>query len=134
MKAKDKTGAKSDRAATKESARASRRRFTKTAAVALVAAPLASKVARAQTPRATPNPSREATAPPNPQPSPQQPQPPSPVALAYTEVARARFGEHLTPEELARVRRDFQDEVRTWERLRAVALKNSDEPDFIFRV
>ena len=107
----------------------SRRRFAKTVAAALVAAPIA-RAAVGQTPPAA----KEATAPPNPQPtpSPQQPPPPSPLALAYTEVARLRFGEKLTEEELTRLRRDMAGNLRAADALRAVKLKNADEPDFVF--
>ncbi|HLL75972.1 MAG TPA: hypothetical protein VK421_12010 [Pyrinomonadaceae bacterium] len=109
-------------------ASASRRRFAKTVAAALVAAPLAHVAG--QTPPAT----KEATAPPNPQPtpSPQQPPPPSPLALAYVEVARLRFGEKLSEEDVARLRRDVAGNLRAADALRAVKLKNSDEPDFVF--
>ena len=112
----------------------SRRRFTKTLAAAVIAAPAAASVARAQT---TPAP-RESKAPPNPQPSPtpaqapQGPPKPSPLAEAYAEAARLRFGEHLTPEQLDSVKRDLEGNVRTADRLRAAKLKNSDEPDFVF--
>jgi len=110
--------------------RTSRRQFTKSLTVALIAAP---SVALAQTPAA-----KEPKAPPNAQPTPAtttqtQPTPkPSPIAVAYAEVARARFGEKLTPEELERVRGDLEGNVRAAERLRTFKLKNSDEPDFVF--
>ena len=109
----------------------SRRSFAKTlAAAAFIAAP--ALAANAQTPPAT----TEPKAPPQPQPTPaQQPQgppAPSPLALAYFEVARQRFGERLTPEQLEAVKRDLEGNVRTAERLRASKLKNSDEPDFVF--
>ena len=116
-------------------ARTSRRRFTKTLAAAVIAAPAASSVARAQT---TPAPRQEPKAPPNPQPSPtpaqapQGPPKPSPLAEAYAEAARLRFGEHLTPEQLESVKRDLEGNVRTAERLRGFKLQNSDEPDFVF--
>lgn len=110
----------------------SRRRFTKTLAAALVAAPVA---ASAQTTPA----SRESKAPPNPQTTPtpaatqQPPAPkPSPVAEAYAQVAHARFGKQVNEEEFARVKRDLEGNVRSSERLSASKLKNSDEPDFIF--
>ena len=108
----------------------SRRKFAKTAVAALVAAPLARRAAPAQTPPAA----TEATAPPNPQPtpSPQQPPPPSPLALAYVEVARLRFGEKLSEEDLTRLRRDVVGNLRAADALRAVKLKNADEPDFVF--
>ncbi len=116
----------------------SRRRFTKTLAAALVAAPaVAASVTRAQ----TNPPAREPKAPPNPQTKPtpaaatpqQTPPPkPSPTAEAYAEVARARFGKNLSDEEFARVKRDLEGNVRSAERLAASKLQNSDEPDFIF--
>ena len=109
---------------------ASRRRFTKAMAAALVAAP--ALAANAQTPPA----SSEPKAPPQPQPTPAQtpqgPPPPSPLALAYFEVARLRFGASLKPEQLEAVKRDLEGNVRTAERLRSSKLKNSDEPDFVF--
>ena len=104
-------------------ARQSRRRFAKSVAAAIVAAPVAA--ARAQTPAAP----REPKAPPNPQPT---PTPPSPVAKAYADVARARFGSQVTDEEFKRIERDLEGNVRTAERLRASKLENWDEPDFIF--
>lgn len=103
---------------------ASRRQFVKTIAALAVAAPI---VATAQTPPAT----KEATAPPNPQPTP-TPQTVSPVAVAYGAVAEARFGSKLTAEQLASVKQDLEGNVRTAERLRALKLQNSDEPDFVF--
>ncbi len=109
------------------SARTSRRQFAQTIAAALVTAPLVSTTLSAQTPPAA---SKQAPAPPNPQPTP--PAAPSPVAGAYAEVARLRFGDKLAPDELARLKRDIEGNVRTAERLRAFKLKNADEPDFIF--
>jgi hypothetical protein len=107
--------------------RPSRRRFTKTLAAAALAAPVIA--ASAQTPPAA----KESKAPPNPQPAPQQEPPkPSPVALAYAEVARARFGDQLSAEQLEAVKRGLEGNVRTADRLRAFKLKNSDEPDFVF--
>jgi hypothetical protein len=111
-------------------ARTSRRQFGKTIAAALAAVPFAVKTMSAQTPPAA---TKQAPAPPNPQPTPAAPQnAPSPVAEAYAEVARLRFGEKLSADELARVKRDIEGNVRTAERLRASKLKNADEPDFIF--
>src|SRR5215212_11357448 len=105
---------------------ASRRRFTKTVAAAIAAAPLVSLMAKAQTP---PGKTKEPTAPPQPQPSPSpQPQKPSPVAEGYAQVARARFGEQVTPEQLEQIKKDLEGNVRIAERLRAVKLKNEDEP------
>jgi hypothetical protein len=107
--------------------RPSRRRFTKTLAAAALAAPVIA--ASAQTPPAA----KESKAPPKPQSTPQQEPPkPSPVALAYAEVARARFGDQLSAEQLEAVKRGLEGNVRTADRLRAFKLKNSDEPDFVF--
>jgi hypothetical protein len=108
--------------------RTSRRRFTKVAAAALFAAPLAaSRGGDAQTPA-----TKESTAPPNPQPTPTPAPKPSPVAEAYRGVARARFGPLVTDEEFKRIERDLEGNARTAERLRASRLQNSDEPDFVF--
>ena len=110
-------------------ARTSRRQFTKSIAATMLFAPLISSATTtgAQTPPAA---TKQAPAPPNPQPTPQNP--PSPVADAYAEIGRLRFGEKLTADELARMKRDIEGNVRTAERLRAFKLKNADEPDFIF--
>jgi predicted pyridoxine 5'-phosphate oxidase superfamily flavin-nucleotide-binding protein len=108
--------------------RPSRRSFAKTLAAAAIAAPALAAAASAQKPPAT----AEPKAPPNPLPTPQQPPKPSPTAEAYAEVARARFGEHISAEQLDAVKRDLEGNVRTAERLRAYKLQNSDEPDFVF--
>jgi hypothetical protein len=108
--------------------RASRRRFTQAVAATLACAPLAAAtLLHAQTP-ATP---KQAPAPPNPQPSP-TPATPSPVAVAYAEVARARFIRQVTPEQFELIRKDLEGNVRVAERLRAVKLNNGEEPDFVF--
>ncbi len=114
---------------------ASRRSFNKTIAATAIfaAAPLASSVARAQT---TPGTSKETPAPPKPQTTPAitaAAQKPSPLAEAYAEVARVRFGEQVTPAQLAQIKKDVAGMVRTADRLRAVKLQNADEPDFVFR-
>lgn len=110
------------------SQKTSRRQFAKSVAATLVTAPLAARLAKAQTP-AKP---KEATAPPNPQPGTTAQQKPSPLAEAYAEVARTRFGEKLTPEQLEQIKKDMDGNIRSSDRLRAVKLKNGDEPDFIF--
>lgn len=110
----------------------SRRRFTKTLAAAVVAAPVIATASRAQTPPAA----KEATAPPKPQTTPAQaaqtPPKPSPLAEAYAQAALIRFGEHMTPEQKETLSRDMEGNVRTADRLRAFKLQNSDEPDFVF--
>jgi hypothetical protein len=108
----------------------SRRRFAKTLAAAFVAAP--ALAASAQTPPATSEPKAPPQPPTTPAQQTQGPPAPSPLALAYFEVARQRFGQRLTPEQLEAVKRDLEGNVRTADRLRASKLKNSDEPDFVF--
>lgn len=115
------------KSSTHMSKQASRRQFTKSVATALITAPIAAQLAKAQTPTKP----KEAVAPPNPQPN-ATPQKPSPLAEAYAEVARARFGERLTPEQLEQIKKDLDGNVRSADRLRAVKLKNGDEPDFVF--
>ena len=108
-----------------------RRRFTKAVATAIAAAPFAA-AALTNSPHAqTPPANREPPAPPNPQPTP-TPQPPSPLAEAYGEVARVRFGDRLTADELARVKRSVAGKVRRGEDLGKSKLQNGDEPDFVF--
>lgn len=109
------------------SSRTSRRGFTKAVATTLVGAPLAGRLAQAQKPGG----SKEAPAPPNPQ-SAAQTQKPSPLAEAYAEVVRVRYGDRLTPEEFEQVKKDLEANLQASERLRAVKLKNEDEPDFMF--
>jgi hypothetical protein len=111
--------------------RLARRSFTKTVAAAMLAAPVLAASANAQTPPAK----AEPKAPPNPQPTPTPAQttpPPSPTAVAYAEVARVRFGDHLSAEQFESVKRDLEGNVRTADRLRTFKLKNADEPDFVF--
>jgi hypothetical protein len=107
-----------------------RRSFTKTVAVAMLAAPVI--VAHAQTPPAKSEPKAPPGAPPPPTPPQQPPPPPSALAVLYAAVAQVRFGEHLSKEELESVKRDLDGNIRTADRLRAFKLQNSDEPDFVF--
>ncbi|MBA2647472.1 MAG: hypothetical protein H0U81_11820 [Pyrinomonadaceae bacterium] len=114
------------------STRTSRRCFAKAvvaaAAVGVVSSASSSRT-RAQT---TPAP-KQSPAPPNPQPPPASaPTKPSPLAEAYAEVARARFGGKVSPEEFSRIKSDIESNLRTAERLAAFKLRNADEPDFVF--
>ncbi len=112
------------------SPKTSRRQFAKSVATTLVAAPLAASLVKAQTPTKP----KEATAPPVTQPAP-APQKPAPLVEAYEEVARVRFGEKLTPEQFAQIKKELNAYVGkdgTADRLRAIKLKNGDEPDFVF--
>ncbi len=111
----------------------SRRAFAKTVAVSLLAVPVASTLVQAQTatptPTTSPSPSPTPTSSPSPSPT---PRPPSPVAEAYFEVAKKRFGEFVTDEQLEQIKRDMEGNVRSAQALRNVKLQNSDEPDFVF--
>jgi hypothetical protein len=55
----------------------------------------------------------------------QTPAPPAPqVCLPYTQ--------HLTPDEIERIRKDFADATPYLETFRKFKLVNADEPDFTF--
>ena len=96
-----------------------RRQFALRMVGAVAAVPLAVSLAQSQTP-------------PAPQPSPPTNPSPSPVAVALLEVAKARFGQYLTPEEHERVLSSLNGSVGAADRLRTVKLQNSDEPDSVF--
>ena len=51
---------------------------------------------------------------------------------AFVAVVQAQSGKYLDAADLERIRADFKDYVPLLERLRAVKLSNSDEPDFTF--
>ncbi len=120
---------KSEQSLHEASERPTRRRFAKAIfAATIAAAPLASS-SDAQTPTAP----KQSPAPPNPQSPPASaPTKPSPLVEAYAAVARARFGEHVAPEEFERIRQDIEGNLRAAERLAAFKLQNADEPDFVF--
>lgn len=105
-----------------------RREFSRIVAVAGVAAgaailvPFTSPAANAQNPAPSPTPA------PTPPPAPV----PSALALALAEVAKARFGKYLTPEQQAKLPTSMENLAASAGRLHAVKLKNADEPDFVF--
>ena len=109
------------------SSKPSRRQFV-AAIAATAAAPLVPSIALAQvaSPSATPAPSPSAS------PSPTPPPEPSSSAEALTEVVRIRWGKHLSGEQLSEVAKAIDRNLRSAERMKKVALKNSDEPDFTF--
>ena len=113
------------------STRTSRRRFAK-AVVAAVTVGVVSSAQSSRTGAQTRPAPKQSPAPPNPQPTPAAAPPPSPLAEAYTEVARARFGGKVSPEEFSGIKSDIEGNLRTAERLRAFKLQNADEPDFVF--
>ncbi len=68
--------------------------------------------------------------------SPQQSPPAEalPVTAALVEVVRVRYGKQLTADQLVEIKQGLERSARSSQRLRSVKLKNSDEPDFMFRV
>ena len=51
-----------------------------------------------------------------------------------TQLVKQRYGAHLTDEQLASVRDDIRSGLRASDRLRAILLPNSTEPDVVFAV
>ena len=105
-----------------------RREFNRIVAAAGVAAgaailvPITEPTTQAQNPTPSPTPA----------PTPPAAPVPSALALALAEVAKTRFGEYLTPEQQAKLPASMENLAGTAGRLRAVKLKNADEPDFVF--
>lgn len=100
----------------------SRRKFLKNVAgVSAVALTNPLAIATAQTPPQ--------------QTAPQQPPPTTPTqAQLLGEIVRQRYGQYLTPDQLSDVLRNLDGALQRARRLREFKLKNSDEPDSIFRV
>jgi len=55
------------------------------------------------------------------------------VTDALFEIARARFGKHLSEEQLRELKRGIYRDQRGADYLRRVKLQNSDEPAVVFR-
>jgi len=55
------------------------------------------------------------------------------AATALTEVVKARFGKHLTEEQLQSVGQSLRRVLANAERLKRVPLRNGDEPGVIFQ-
>ena len=103
----------------------SRRLFAKSLALA-AAAPALSKAATAfggTAPSPSPAPA------PTPVPTPEAP---SSVAEALTEVARIRWGKHLSGEQLGEIAKALDGRLRGAEAMKKVQLTNADEPDVVF--
>jgi len=99
----------------------SRRLFAKILALAAAAPALATP----------PQPSPAAAPPPAPTPVP-GPEAPSSVAEALTEIARIRWGRHLSGEELGEIATALDGRLRGAEAMKKVPLTNADEPDVVF--
>ena len=103
----------------------SRRLFAKS--LALAAAAPAFGGAAAALGQTAPSPS------PVPAPTPvPTPEAPSSVAEALTEVARIRWGKHLSGEQLSEIAKALDRRLRGAEAMRKVPLTNADEPDVVF--
>ncbi|MBI1745549.1 MAG: hypothetical protein HYR55_03065 [Acidobacteria bacterium] len=57
-----------------------------------------------------------------------------PVTQSLVDVVRVRYGKQLTEDQLKELKQSLDRGVRASSRLRDFKLKNSDEPDFLFRV
>ena len=104
-----------------------RRGFLQTLAAALAAIPTA---AVAQT--AAPSGSATPAAPTAPT-APVAPEHTGSEARLLTEVLRERFPERFSEAQWGSIVGDFDGDLAAGKRLRAVKLKNSDEPDFMFK-
>jgi hypothetical protein len=105
----------------------SRRVFAKRLLLA-VATPAIAVDALAQT---APAPAHAPAPSPSPSPVP-TPEAPSSVAEALTEVARIRWGRHLSGEQLGEIAKTVDGRLRGAETMKKVALTNADEPDVVF--
>ena len=92
--------------------------------------PLASE-AKAQTAAPTVAPSTPAA--PSPASPPSPPSPPSEDARALTALLKRRYPDRFTDAQWESIARDFDGDFGLGKRLRALKLKNSDEPDFTYR-
>ncbi len=104
----------------------SRRAFAKTLATA-AAAPALLPAAAALGQAATPTPAAAGTPTPTPTPA-----PPSSAAEALTEVARIRWGKHLSGEQLGDIAKAIDGRLRAAEAMKKVKLANADEPDVVY--
>jgi hypothetical protein len=56
------------------------------------------------------------------------------LADAMTRLVRQRYGAHLSDDQITAVRGDILSGLRASDRLRAILLPNSTEPDVVFAV
>ena len=60
------------------------------------------------------------------------PEAPSSAAEALTEVARIRWGKHLSGEQLGEIAKTIDGRLRSADAMKKVPLTNADEPDVVF--
>jgi hypothetical protein len=80
--------------------------------------------------------SKAASRPPEPTPSPTPASSEGEIsaeARALAEVAKRRYGEHLSAADLEKVAKDLDGDLKGIQRLRERKLANADEPDATFR-
>lgn len=70
---------------------------------------------------------------PAPMPEADKPKEPSLEAQRLGDVARERYGQYLDDAQMKELVADIDGNVQSGARLRKERLKNSDEPDFVFR-
>lgn len=104
-----------------------RRAFLQRVSAAAAASALAPAAALAQS---SATPVAPATPPP---PAAAAPAAPSEDARALTAILQRRFEGRLDAEQWESVARDFEADLATGRRLRALPLRNADEPDSTFR-
>src|SRR5271169_6697149 len=107
----------------------SRRLFAKSLALAAAAPALASAATALGQPPPSPSPASAPTPAPTLVPPPEAP---SSVAEALTEVARTRWGKHLSGEQLGEIAMALDARLRGAEAMKKVPLTNADEPDVVF--
>jgi hypothetical protein len=98
---------------------ASRREFAKRLAVAAVAAPLL---------ESTPAVAQPPSPPPEPPPGSQNIR----IGEAQTDLLRARYGQHITPDDARKIEEDLDRLSGYMQRMREYELHNWDEPDTVF--
>lgn len=105
----------------------SRRSFAKRLVLAAAAPALAG--ATAALGQTAPAPSAAPTPVPTPIPTPEAP---SSAAEALTEVARIRWGKHLSGEQLGEIAKTIDGRLRGADAMKKIPLTNADEPDVVF--
>lgn len=105
----------------------SRRGFAKRLVLAAAAPALAG--AAAALGQTAPAPSPSPTPAPTPIPTPEAP---SSAAEALTEVARIRWGKHLSGEQLGEIAKTIDSRLRGADAMKKIPLTNADEPDVVF--
>ena len=81
--------------------------------------------------QSAPAPKKEESPPPAP--AERGPEEPSSEAKRLGEIAKERYGQHLSEEQLRELVEDLDGGLKGAARLRQLGLSNADEPDIVFR-